>query len=129
MAYTEKKRSMFLGLPWTFTTYKITEELITVKEGLLRKTENDCYMYKIVDVRLETSLLERILGLGTVHCFGGDVTNPDLILRHIKNAKEIKDFILHYSEDQRLKRKTLNTQNISGGPGLGDMAAHDRCMF
>ena len=44
MAYTEKKRSMFLGLPWTFTTYKITEELITVKEGLLRKTENDCYM-------------------------------------------------------------------------------------
>ena len=129
MAYTEKKRSMFLGLPWTFTTYKITEELITVKEGLLRKTENDCYMYKIVDVRLETSLLERILGLGTVHCFGGDVTNPDLILRHIKNAKEIKDFILHYSEDQRLKRKTLNTQHISGGPGLGHMAAHDPCMF
>ena len=129
MAYTEKKRSMFFGLPWTFTTYKITEELITVKEGLLRKTENDCYMYKIVDVRLETSLTERILGLGTVHCFGGDVTHPDLILRHIKNAREIKDFILHYSEDQRLKRKTLNTQNISGGPGLGHMAAHDPCMF
>lgn len=129
MAFTEKRRVLFLGLPWTFTTYEITEELITVKEGLLRKTENDCYMYKVIDVRLETSLLERMMGLGTVHCFGSDVTNPDLTLRHIKNAKEVKDFILHYSEDQRLKRKTINTQNIGGGPGLGDMAAHDPCMF
>ncbi|MDD3796976.1 MAG: PH domain-containing protein [Lachnospiraceae bacterium] len=129
MAYTEKKRSMFFGLPWTFTTYHITEEVITVNSGFLRRTENDSYLYKIVDVRLETSLLERIFGLGTVHCFGGDVTDPDLILMHIKNAKEVKDFILHYSEDQRLKRRTLNTQNIGGGPELENMADHDPCMY
>lgn len=129
MSYTEKKRSLFFGLPWTFTAYTVTEELVTVNSGFLRKTENDCYMYKIVDVRLETSFLERIFGLGTVHCFGGDVTDPDLVISHIKNAKEVKDFILHYSEDQRLKRKTLNTQNISGGPGLKEMADHDPCMF
>lgn len=129
MSYKEKKRSLFFGLPWTFTSYTITEEIITVNSGFLRKTENDCYMYKVVDVRLETSLAERIFGLGTVHCFGGDVTHPDLIIRHIKNAKEIKDFILHYSEDQRLKRKTLNTQDISGRQDLEDLAAHDPCMF
>lgn len=129
MAYTEKKRSLFFGLPWTFTTYHITEELVTINSGFLRKTENDCYMYKIVDVRLESSLWERTLGLGTVHCFGGDVTDPDLLIRHVKHAKEIKDYILHYSEDQRLKRKTLNTQNIGGGPGLEHLADHDPCMF
>ena len=99
MSYKEKKRSLFFGLPWTFTSYTITEEMITINSGFLRKTENDCYMYKVVDVRLETSFMERLLGLGTVHCFGGDVTHPDLIISHVKNAKEIKDFILHYSED------------------------------
>ena len=26
MTYTEKKRSMFLGLPWTFTSYTVTDE-------------------------------------------------------------------------------------------------------
>ncbi|MDO5345189.1 MAG: PH domain-containing protein [Lachnospiraceae bacterium] len=129
MSYTEKKRSLFFGLPWTFTSYTVTEEIITVNSGFLRKTENDCYMYKVVDVRLETSLTERIFGLGTVHCFGGDVTHPDLVIRHVKHAKEIKDFILHYSEDQRLKRKTLNTQDISGHQDLEDLAAHDPCMF
>ena len=82
---------MFFGLPWSFTTYTITDEIITTDSGLLRKDENDCYLYKVIDVRLETTLMERILGIGTIHCFTGDVTDPDLKLQHIKNAKEIKD--------------------------------------
>ena len=124
MEYIEKKRWAFLGLPLTFTKYKITEEIITVDSGLLKKVENDCYMYKVVDVRLEVSLLERIFGLWTVHCFSGDLTNPDLRLLHIKRAKEIKDFILKQSEEERLKRKTLNTQRLDGVPGSG---AGDSC--
>lgn len=53
MSYTEKKRWTFFGLPWTFTTYTVSEELITVNSGFLKRVENDCYMYKVVDVRLE----------------------------------------------------------------------------
>ena len=65
MAYQEKKRWMFLGLPFTFTKYTIEEEVITINSGLLNTRENDCYMYKVQDVELETSLAERIFGLGT----------------------------------------------------------------
>ncbi|MCI8318343.1 MAG: PH domain-containing protein [Lachnospiraceae bacterium] len=126
MSYKEKKRWAFLGLPLTFTTYIVQEEIITVNSGFLKRVENDCYMYKVVDVRLETSLLERIFGLGTVHCFSGDVTDPDLRLMHIKNAKEIKNYILKQSEEERLRRKTLNTQSLDGTPGLG---TEDSCDF
>ena len=97
-----------------------------MNSGFLKRVENDCYMYKVVDVRLETSLLERIFGLGTVHCFSGDVTDPDLRLMHIKNAKEIKNYILKQSEEERLRRKTLNTQSLDGTPGLG---TEDSCDF
>ena len=127
MTYKEKKRSMFLGLPWTFTTYTVTDEIITVDSGLLRKEENDCYLYKVIDVRLENTLLERILGLGTIHCFTGDVTDPDLRIQHIKHAKEIKDYIPKQSETERMKRKTLNTQHLDGNPGISHMAEHDSC--
>ena len=127
MTYKEKKRSMFLGLPWTFTTYTVTDEFISIDSGLLNKVENDCYMYKVIDVRLETTLMERILGIGTIHCFTGDVTDPDLKLQHIKNAKEIKDFILKQSEQERLKRKTLNMQHLDGNPEVSRMAATDSC--
>ena len=111
--YIEKKRLLFLGLPWTFTKYEIKEDMITIDTGFLNKVENDCYMYKVQDVQLRTTLWERIFGLGTVVCYTGDNTSPTLQLEHIKNAKEIKGFILEASEEARLKRRVLTTMDIT----------------
>ena len=110
--YMERKRWIFFGLPFTFTKYTVTDEVITINDGFLNTKENDCYLYKVQDVELLTSLGERIFGLGTVACYTGDNTHPQLFLTHIKNAKEIKNFILKASEDARRRRRTLNTLNI-----------------
>ena len=76
--------------------------------------EDDAYMYKIQDVRLKRSFFERIIGLGTVVCYTGDVTHPELKMVHIKNAEAIKDFIMQASEQARIKRRTLHTMDING---------------
>ena len=94
--YVERKRWLFFGLPFTFTKYTINEQVVTINAGLFSTTENDCYLYKIQDVELRTSLAERIFGLGTVACYTGDNTHPQLA-----------------SEDARRKRRTLNTLNIN----------------
>lgn len=115
MEFVEKKRVLFFGLPWTFTKYTIGEEIINMKAGFLKTVEDDCYMYKVTDVKLETSLWERIFKLGTVVCYTGDTTHQVLKLVHIKNSCAIKDYILEQSEKQRMKRRTLNTQSINAG--------------
>ena len=112
MEFRERKRWVFFGLPFTFTIYTVKEEVLTVDTGFLSREENDCYMYKVHDVTLKTSLLERIFGLGTIICYTGDTTNPQLVMAHIKNARAIKDFILEQSEIARRKRRTMNTLDI-----------------
>ncbi|MBQ8804209.1 MAG: PH domain-containing protein [Tyzzerella sp.] len=111
--FVEKKRTALFGLPIYFTTYTITEELLQIRKGLLKITENDCYLYKIQDVTLTMSLLERIFGLSTIICHTGDTTDPIITLEHIKNGAEIKDYLIKTSDEMRLKRRTINTLNIN----------------
>ena len=120
MGFVEKKRLLFLGLPWTFTTYTINEDILTINTGFIRKQENDCYMYRIQDVVLEQSLLERMFGLGTVACLTSDKTHPKLDLVHIKNAKEVKDYVREMSEAARMKRRTVSMQNLDSDVDLDD---------
>ena len=113
--YMERKRWVFLGLPFTFTTYHVAENVITIDSGFFRKVENDCYMYKVQDVEHTASIWERMVGLGTIVCYTGDTTHPKLLIEHIRNSKAIKEFILKESEEARLKRRTVNMLDIGSG--------------
>ncbi|RDU24328.1 PH domain-containing protein [Anaerosacchariphilus polymeriproducens] len=112
MGYKERKRILFFGLPWTFTRYTIEEDILTINTGLIKQVENDCFMYKIQDVQMTSGFFERMFGMGTIICYTGDKTHPQLILQHIKNSREIKEFILKTSEEARMKRRTINTLDI-----------------
>jgi uncharacterized membrane protein YdbT with pleckstrin-like domain len=110
--FTERKRLLFFGLPWTFTKYTLSASLLTIDRGFLNTVQDDCYMYKIQDVKLNKSLWERLFKLATIVCYTGDVTHPEIRLEHIKNADAIKAYLLKTSEEARIKRRTLNTMNI-----------------
>jgi len=121
MEFVERKRWLFLGLPFTFTKYTIREDMITVSEGLFKTVENDCYMYKVQDVEHTATLMEKMFRLGTVVCYTGDTTHPKLLITHVRNSKVIKDFILRESETARLKRRTVNMLDIGSGDIDDDM--------
>ena len=111
--YVEKKRTKFLGLPLYFTKYSIDEEKRNIRRGFLSIVEDDTYMYKVQDVRLTHSLLERIFRLGTVICFTGDTTDPKLELKSIRHAAEIKEYLIKASEEARLRRRTRYNVEVS----------------
>lgn len=72
-------------------------------------------MYKVVDVRITRSLMERIFHLGTITCFTGDKTHPELKMVHIRKSSAIKEYLITASEEARRKRRTMHTLDIDGG--------------
>ena len=110
--YRETQRLLFFGLPWTFTKYELRDNDLTIIKGFLTVRENDCYMYKVSDVEITRTLMQRIFGLSTITCFTSDVTDKTIVMKNIKHGREIKDFLLHASEAARLRRKTVSMQNI-----------------
>ncbi len=115
VGFVERKRWLFLGLPFTFTKYTIREDMLTITSGLFKTVENDCYMYKVQDVEHTESLMEKMFKIGTVICYTGDTTHPKLVLEHIRNSRTIKEFILKESEEARLRRRTVNMLDIGSG--------------
>lgn len=114
LVYKESTRLLFFGIPWPFTHFQIYENDLVEIKGLLNLTEDDCYLYKIADVEIRRTLMQRIFGLSTITCFvAADATGDQIVMKNIKNGPAIKDFLLQQSEACRLRRRTVNTQNLS----------------
>lgn len=111
--WRDRKRRLFLGLPWSFTTYELTETKLRLGKGFFKKTEDDILLYRITDVSFFQTLGERLAGLGTLCVMSSDVSNPEAHLTHIKKARKVKELILQKVEEAR-KRSGVFTSEIVG---------------
>ena len=93
-----------LGLPWTFTVYSLSEDKLFKDTGFLNKKYEEVLLYRIVDLSVRRSLLQRLFGLGTVHCCTTDKSTPELDLENIKNSMAVKELISKASEDCKVRK-------------------------
>ena len=84
MKWYDRKR-LWCGLPWTFTKYGMSEDRIFVEKGLFNVKGMEVRLYRIMNISISRSLLQRVFGLGTIHL---DSTDRDLNLSliHISNG-------------------------------------------
>ena len=65
----ERKRWLFFGIPWTFTKYILTEKKLIIQSGFFKSVENEILMYRVTDISLSRTLIQKIFGLGTLTIF------------------------------------------------------------
>ena len=98
-----KDRKRFLGLPITFTKYRLENNRLFVSRGLFSTVEDELVMYRVLDVRLERTFINKIFGVGTVTIYAADETNKELELQKIKKSKQVRDMISEIAEEERAK--------------------------
>ena len=117
ITYLWKDRKRILGLPITFTRYRLSEDRIFRETGLLNLKEEEVHLYRVRDLELKRSLFQRIFGVGTVCVHSSDKTTPHLDLLNIKNPREVKELLHRQVEEKKLSRRMRTTELLGGEEG------------
>ena len=104
LIWKERKR-LWCRLPWTFTVYGLSDDRIFVDSGILSKKYKDVRLYRVLDVGVSRSLLQRIFGLGTVNIQSKDSDLNDFELKNIPHSEDVKEQISSLVEIERKKNK------------------------
>lgn len=111
--WSDRKRLTLFGLPWTFTKYTCTSEKMIVESGMLSTKEEEIRLYRIMDLTLERSFLQRIFGLGTIICDTVDKSTPKLYIQNVKNARNVKEMISEAVEEERVKKRVSSREYMA----------------
>ena len=107
--WKDRKRTI-LGLPLSFTTYKLTEEKLYIETGFLSKKEEEVRLYRVMDLTLNRPLGQRILGLGTIHCCTADKSTPEFDIKKIKDSRNVKNMISDMVEKEREAKRVSSRE-------------------
>lgn len=112
VVWSDRKR-IWCGLPWTFTSYKLTQDRLFIKRGFLNLREDEVRLYRIKDLVLHRSLFQRIFGLGTVEVKSSDSSMENFQLENIKNSADVKEQLSVLVEEERQRKKVSSREFMS----------------
>ena len=114
----DRKRVTIFALPWSFTKYTLTETKLLVEEGFFTKREEEVKLYRVADISYSQTFWERIGKTGSLVITSNDATMPRLVLKHIKNAKTIKEVISKTIDAARKNNGVRTSEMVGGMPDL-----------
>ncbi len=109
--WTDKKRPFF-GLPLSFTRYTLTKDKLIITVQFLYLHEEEIRLYRIMDVTLKQSLLQRLFGVGTIHCCSVDVSSPEFDISSVKMPRKVRDILSEAVDTQRKERNVTSSEFI-----------------
>ena len=110
--WSDRKRVLFFGLPLSFTTYRLTSNRLFINSGLLTQTQDEVRLYRITDVSLSRTLIQRIFGLSTIHCNSSDKTLGNFDIVNVKDGESVKELLSQSVGQERIARRVYTRENM-----------------
>lgn len=122
--WRDRKRT-FLGLPWSFTVYYLTETKFIRRTGFLNLEEDEIDLYKITDKKLVLPLGQRIFGCGTIHICSRDTDSPETDIISVKDPRGVLALLDKHINRERDRYGTRGRDLMA----MGHMSHHDDDSF
>ena len=113
LLWKDRKRTKLFALPWTFTVYRLTEDRLLIKRGFFPTREDEVRLYRILDISLKRTLLQKLFGTGSILCHSSDKTMGDFEIINIKRSYDVKNLLSDLIEKERMAKRVSNREFIS----------------
>lgn len=113
-------KKQILGKPWTFTKYSVDEEMLYVRKGMLAISEEQVALYRIIDISMQQTLLDRLFNQGTLILNTTDANERTILLEKISNPSRVKNIINNNVEKCR-RRVNISTNEYYNPAQLNRM--------
>lgn len=109
--WQQRKRN-WCRTPFTFTVYTLTDRELSVKTGILNESFNLIKLFRIVDISVERTFLQRIFGMSTIVLDTRDQSsgNGVVALKNVLNGFEVRK-VLQEAVDASRRRTACRRAN------------------
>lgn len=123
---SERKRWTLFGLPFTFTTYTITDKRLIIKSGFLNIVEDEVLHFRIKDISIKRPLSLRIWNMGCLDVVSADATMKNFTIKNIKNIKAFYDILSEQIDEERVRLRyrpgeILDVDDLDDNDDFDDM--------
>lgn len=92
------------------SSYRLTTQRLFVRRGWLAKHVEELELYRVKDVRVDQSAMQRLLGYGTITVLAEDDTTPQMELVSVGSPTEIKEQIRNHYRAARQREGVRPTE-------------------
>lgn len=110
--WQDKKRPIF-GLPISFTKYTLYNEKLITDVGIIMRRQEEVRLYRIVDFSVRQSIIQRMFGVGTIHCYSADNSATEFEIVDVKDPYKIKDMLSNMVEKERTRKGIVTGEFMS----------------
>ena len=114
--WQQRKRN-WCRIPFTFTVYTLTDKELSVKTGVLNEKFNLVKLFRIVDISVERTFLQRLFGMSTLVLDTRDQSsgNGVVVLKNIVHGFEVRQ-MLQDAVDASRSENGMTAREFIGGP-------------
>lgn len=111
-----KDRKHHMWWPLSFQRYEIRNDRLYQTSGFLSTTVDELLLYRIIDLKLKQSLLQKLFGTGTILLTTKGDSDAVIPLVNIKTPMKVRELISREVEHSRIHYNVVGREFYGGTP-------------
>lgn len=106
---------IFVFLRHISTRYKVTLRRVEYERGIISKNVDSLELWRVLDVRFNQSLFDRIFGIAKITLIGTDQSDPELLLHGLPNGRQLFERLRDAVQAARHTSRPMELVGQDGG--------------